>query len=311
MWGNNNLVTLYQKRADDPSLTFTNPLLSCGLSENKEFKEYKPLEATIISLLTKLDPKKGNAVSVYFRDLNTGRWFGINEEKGYSPASLLKVPVMIAFFKEAENDPSILTKKVFYDGKSVFSNSMEHYKSPHSISAGNYYTIDELISSMIQYSDNDAAGLLVDNINTNSLIEVMSDIGLKLPTKTGVDVQTDDYMTVKSYSYLFRLLYNSTYLNRTMSEKALRLLSYTDFSDGIVKGIPKNIPAVQKFGERSITDANTGAVSRELHDCGIVYYPKHPYLICIMTKGNDFDTLSSIISTISNVIYKTVDGQSN
>jgi len=49
--------------------------------------------------------------SVYFRDLNNGMWFGINEGVFYRPASMLKVPVMIAYFKLAESTPAILAKK--------------------------------------------------------------------------------------------------------------------------------------------------------------------------------------------------------
>jgi len=28
----------------------------------------------------------------------------------------------------------------------------------------------------------------------------------------------------------------------------------------------------------------------QLHDCGIVYYPETPYLLCVMTKGWNFET---------------------
>jgi beta-lactamase class A len=305
LWGRNHVV-FYQKRADDPKLALINPLLSCNVSENKEFAEYTPLEKEINTVVAHTDPSGKSSVSVYYRDLESGRWFGVNEDALYSPASLLKVPMMIAYFKEAESNPAVLSKEIYYDGTTVVSNDVEHFKSKEDIRPNQYYTVDQLIASMIEHSDNAATTLLFQNINNNSLVEVMTDIGLRFPETGGTSAGTDDYMTVKSYSYLFRLLYNSTYLSRDMSEKAMELLSYSDFASGIVKGLPTGVKAAQKFGERTIEDTAGNSLGRELHDCGIVYYPEHPYLLCVMTKGNDFDTLSSIIGNVSTAVYKNV-----
>lgn len=305
-WRNSGISDVSQKRADDPNLTFTNPLLACGVYENTEFGEYKTLEQMINDKIKKIDPENKSAVSVYYRDFNSGRWFGINESYTYSPASLLKVPIMIAYLREAESNPNILSRKIYYDGNTVVSNSVEFYKSKNYIKAGNYYTVDQLISSMIEYSDNAATVLLFQNIDNNSLVEVMTDIGFKLPKGDGANQGTDDYMTVKTYSFLFRLLYNSTYLNRDMSEKALKILSNADFNNGITNGLPSDIKISHKFGERTILDNTGNYTGRELHDCGVVYNSKHPYLLCVMTKGKDFETLSSIISAVSTTVYSAV-----
>ncbi len=37
-----------------------------------------------------LSAGRASHISVYFRDLNNGPWFGINEKEEFSPASLLK-----------------------------------------------------------------------------------------------------------------------------------------------------------------------------------------------------------------------------
>jgi beta-lactamase class A len=132
---------------------------------------------------------------------------------------------------------------------------------------------------------------------------VFTDIGIKLPAGADAD---SDFMTVKEYAYLFRLLYNSTYLNREYSEEAIHLLTKTDFNAGLRAGVPDGVELAHKFGERSILAGDKSVTERELHDCGIVYYPKHPYLICVMTKGTDFDALSATIKSISSVVYKNM-----
>jgi hypothetical protein len=90
-----------------------------------------------------------------------------------------------------------------------------------------------------------------------------------------------------------------------MSEKALDSLSKTDFQSGLVKGVPQAVTVAHKFGEHS--DETTQ--NKQLHDCGIVYYPKHPYLLCVMSKGKNFEYLDNAIAAISQIVYEQVDMQ--
>jgi hypothetical protein len=137
-------------------------------------------------------------------------------------------------------------------------------------------------------------------------MDVYSDIGIT-PPKTLVE----ETVSVKDYSYLFRLLYNGTYLSKSMSQYALELLSNVDFKDGLRLGVPAETIISQKFGERTFVEKNTitgvkRVLFKELHDCGIVYYPKNPYLLCVMTKGNDFKNLESVINKVSNIVYQEI-----
>ena len=54
-------------------------------------------------------------MGVYVRNLNNGPWFGINENEAYSPASLMKVPVLMTYLRWAEIEPNLLNKKLFLD----------------------------------------------------------------------------------------------------------------------------------------------------------------------------------------------------
>ena len=93
-----------------------------------------------------------------------------------------------------------------------------------------------------------------------------------------------------------------------MSEKALELLSQTTFSSGLVAGVPDKINVAHKFGERTVHLNSTGEVMyRELHDCGIIYNAKHPYSLCVMTKGKEFDNLKDVIRKISVEVYDTTN----
>ena len=277
----------------EPLLTFDVPELDygAGLKSTKDLIQQ--------SVAEHLRKRNANQISVYVRGLKSGRWIGVNADEKYNPASLLKVPTLIAFFKLAQSNPEILSREALYDG-SFDDNQSEYFKPPKPLVAGKSYSIEELLKRMIVYSDNNAARLLHQNIDEKFLLRVYTDLNISAPGP-----QNDfDFMTAKDYSYFFRILYNATYLDRTFSEKALNLLNETDFGSGIRAGVPNNILVANKFGERTVLSRDHQPVSLELHDCGIVYYPDHPYFLCIMTQGNDFGDLAKAIMDISGIVYQ-------
>jgi beta-lactamase class A len=236
-------------------------------------------------------------IAVYFRQLKEGMWTGIHEKDQFIPASLLKVPLMIAAYKQLEKEPSFATKKfAFHNGiPPAFPNRILGSKA---IKRGNEYTIDELIEYMIVYSDNDAATILKSAISPEILDHVFNDLGIK----SVFDVKDVYGISAKDYGSFLRILYNATYLNRYHSAKALEIMSRVEYKNGLVKGInDTNLVVAHKFGER---ESEQG---KQLHDCGIVYTntPVGDYLVCIMIKGgNEYAPMEKIIQDISNYIHR-------
>jgi beta-lactamase class A len=274
------------------SANLTNPLLDCEISDYLEPKT-RSIKNKVTDVIHSHDSYYSN-VSVYFRDLNNGPWFGINERYEFAPASLLKVPLMIAYLKQAESNPQLLTEKVKYSGTTLLK---ENIPLEEQLTKGVTYSTDELLLRMIAFSDNISFEILLKNIDDSTIKTLHTELELTYPNK-----ETPlNYISVKNYAGLFRVLYNSTYLSRNMSEKALEYLTASEFDKGIKAGIPKNIKAALKFGVRNEPDP-TNTV--QLHDCGIIYAPQKPYLLCIMTKGNSIDELSTIIKDISTAVYQ-------
>ena len=79
-------------------------------------------------------------------------------------------------------------------------------------------------------------------------------------------------------------------------------LAQSDFNDGLRRGVPSSIAVAHKFGERFLESGE-----RHLHDCGIIYHPTNPYLLCVMTRGTDFDALSALIGDISKEVFTAID----
>lgn len=274
---------------------FINPLLECDTSSSLYNQELMSFEDDLQSLASS-EINKGlvKSIGIYFRDLNNGPWFGVNSQEDYMPASLLKVPLMMSYYKISESDSSVLEQKLKFDSPEDLNT--QFYKPKNLIKPGETDTVDSLIKLMILYSDNNSTKLLFDNIDTNKLTSIYTDLKVNV-----ADVSSsNNFVSAKDYGAFFRVLYNASYLNREMSSKALELLSQTDFANGLRLGVPKDIVIAHKFGE---VDSEAEI---QLHDCGIIYYPKRPYLLCVMTKGNDAIKLAKVIKDVSKATYDEI-----
>lgn len=282
--------------------TYINPLLGYDLPSNvKEFNEYLPLRNDIQNAVSQKNNPQLQSYSVYFRDLTLGRWVGVNENTGYAPASMMKVAIMIAYFKEAETNSSVLQKTLVYSSSTADEINGVPLETPSSLQVGKSYTVEQLIEAMIVSSDNGAKNALLNNINQPDLDEIYTDLGLPNP-----DNNNNYTISAKQYSLLLRVLYNATYLSRANSEEVLKIMSQAEYSQGLVAGLPKGTVAAQKFGENvDISNPERPVIS--LSNCGVIYHPTHPYLLCVMTKGTDLQVLQSTISNISGVAWREVN----
>ena len=287
---------------------FIDPLIATkGFIDSPKYNEMKrDAEAYIAE-----EKKNGLAtVTIYFRDIRQQGGFTVNPDELYTPASLYKVPIMMVYYKIAERDPSILKQKIYYSG-AVDSNRMEEIRSPMHLTPRTSYTVEQLIEYMIRYPDNNAVQLLTQHLkdtknssNFTDFSAVFSDLGIDLGTLN----EYSDVITAQQYSLFLRALYNATDLDRTDSEHALQLLSETDFTEGIRAGVPHDVVVAEKFGEARMSDSNGTVIGKQLNECGIIYYPEHPYLLCIMTKtvGTNVPLLEKQVSTLSALVYRNM-----
>lgn len=296
-----------QSALREGGFTFINPLLECGSNpELTASKEQKPFRSRINTLVERaLAAGAAENISVYFLDLNNGQWFGINETERFTPANLLKIPVMIAYFKHAESSPLSLKKRLAFTGAEDWTQG-QTIKPLRSIVRGKSYTVDNLIFRMIAYADTNAFQVLYANLPPEQLKKVFTDLSVDYDPAV-----QDNSLSLNDYAAFLRVLYNASYLNRELSEKALKHLSSSLYREGIIAGTPPGVEVAGKFGERTVqvTDEEDKELERkvmQLHDFGIIYFPKHPYLLGVMTRGKDFKELGKIIRDISHEVYDEV-----
>jgi beta-lactamase class A len=277
-----------------------NPLLGFEIQNAKEFSEFKPLADALRTEVKRIKGLKNGVdqISIYFRELNNGRWVGVNEDIQYYPASLMKVPLLFAYLKVAEEYPETIADSFVYT-KSLDQLVIDpqQFQPNETLQVGRVYTVKQALEKMVIYSDNRSATVLSNRLNKDEFYEILTD--LNLPAGHDGELYT---ISAKDYSYFFRVLYNSTYLNREMSEYALELLSKATFKEGMTASIPDSITVAHKFGNYT----NDATRQEEIHDCGIVYFKPDPYFLCVMTRGADGYKEMDTIKSISKIVYEDV-----
>lgn len=280
---------------------------SLGCSPNTNFDKSNPivLKDKLMSFINS-EQKSGNIneASVYFRDLSDGPTLGINEDDLFISASLLKLPIALTYYKLSEEEiPDILSQKLGFQITRGKDELVQFFKPSKSVDPNSTYTVSDLIFYSLAYSDNLSNDVLRTYLGTvgsgqDFLLRTFKELGLVEPAS----ITTSDIST-RAYASIFRQLYNASYLSNEDSEKILSILAQSEFDLGIVGGVPKEVKVANKFGERDLNK------EKQLHDCGIVYYPGNPYLICVMTRGTDYGRLADVIKEISSIVYKEMDSR--
>ncbi len=291
--------SIHLTRDNNPSYPLVHPITNLQIPDALSIGEFKPLANKVQSIFSN-NSTVLKKYSVYFRDLNTGFWFGINETDQYDPASMLKVALAMGAYKEAEDNPSFLNQSEIYTQTLAALDATSSYDQPSELVVGESYTVYDLIKKMIVDSDNGAKDILGNVVDPGIMNDLYSELGITPPNDS-----TEFTVSARKYSQFFRTLYNGTYLDQADSNQLLTLLTQTTYSKALSAGVPNGVMVAHKYGEHVVSDDNTVG-SLELHDCGIVYDTKDPYTLCIMTQGKDEVDLDQVISSVSQAVYQEV-----
>ncbi|MCF8245097.1 MAG: class A beta-lactamase-related serine hydrolase [Saprospiraceae bacterium] len=272
------------------------PVVSVGPQE--ESVKLQPLKNELEGLIDSLK-KTGDvsAVSIYLKNFKRGRWISINADNEFHPASLMKVPLMLAVLKKAESMSGMLEKKIVYKkqpGKKMFG---QHFQGP-SIVEGGTYSIHDLIYYCAANSDNQATHALETNVDLSKVINLFEDIGLPKP-----DMQNGDYtISARDFSSFMETIFNAGFLSPEYSEYAAEMLGNSSFKEGFSKGMPANTKMWHKFGEWTRPESQEA----ELHESGVFFVDGKPYLLTVMTRGKDLDKLTTVLQKIAGLTVRRV-----
>ena len=223
---------------------------------------------------------------VSVRNLGTGETLSIRGDEKFPSASLIKVPILVALLEEVERGRIQLEERSTLIARDRVGGSgiLKHMRS------GSDPTIEDLAWLMITLSDNTATNLLLDKLDIATVGAKMEALGLpksKVHSKTfrrqtsiamdssalyGFGVATPDEMVE-----LFTMLHEGRAVSPSQDSLALRMLFANQDGTMMVRWLPGRTRVAHK----------TGSVDRTRNDCGIMYTPSAPIVLCVMTRENE------------------------
>lgn len=230
----------------------------------------------------------GDTFALYFEYLPSGTSIGINEKQEFSAASLFKVPIVMAYYHKKErlgitDDPVVTIKPDQIDKK---------FGTLWKEGVGASISIHDAIEKALVESDNTAAIVIADQVGQEDFEPIYEglDIDLKVNDQTGAII------TTKHFSSILKALYYASVINKEHSNQVLDYLKKSVFQNQITAGVPSSVSVAHKIG----------IVEGKLYsDCGIVYVPQRPYLLC-MISASDEATANERMQKASKHVYDYV-----
>lgn len=252
--------------------------------KEKIIRKPVPDSALLLADINGLLAKTAGTYGVYVYELDTGKGFGINEEMSFPAASTVKVPLLMAVYKNIELGKISKEQTVTYtaDDYEEGTGSIQYTE------VGTKWTVAELAKRMMKQSDNVAKNMFFRLLGYKNVQNYINSLGV-----TNVDMSMKNTITPKDAATLLSMIYNREIVNAALSQEMLDLMVDTDFENRLPKRIPE-VKVAHKIGTWA------GAIS----DIGVVYLDRKPYVITVYSKGiQNVSDAEDIISQISKKVY--------
>lgn len=231
--------------------------------------------------------------SFYFEYLPGGTSIQIGSDNELVAASLIKVPLAMNLYRAAELGRIDLDKQVAIQQADLD----DGYGNLWQKGAGYQLTLRDAVKFMLQDSDNTAMHMIFNAVNG-----LLKDDEQSLSQLDVEQIMHDGraVITAESYGSVLRSLYLSSYLSKDNSQELLQILAGSKETRRLTANLPKEVPVAHKNGVFNAAWSES--------DCGIVYVPKRPYILCIML-GLPEDQSNALIAKLSKEIYDYVVSQ--
>lgn len=238
--------------------------------------------------------EQGGKISLYFDYLPSNSSIGVNEKNQFPMASLFKLPTVIGIYVLIERDQLSPDTLLTVEERHIDKDYGDFWKR----GVGTTISVREAIEITLKESDNTTWQLLLDQLPPTFRKDLLFDLDIpQIEIREGVFYPVS---SAKSYSAILRTLYLSSILTKEHSNEILDMLSNTKFHSMLPAGVSEGVKVAHKIGTFEYNADGDGYI---YSDCGIVYIPKRPYVLCVMTPAENESVAQQHISHLSKMVY--------
>lgn len=238
----------------------------------------------------------GERVGLTYVDVKSGRAVSINGDLAFPAASVIKLPIMAATFREAEDHKLSLEDRIaMTEDKKLPGSGVLQWLKP------NTYTIWNLTRMMISLSDNTATRLISDKLGLEKINSYCRSLNLKQTVlKDGTALveppsPETNYTSPRDMADLLIKIYHHDGFAEQSVKDMLAFMENQRYRWGICRPLPWRTKIANK----------TGNYDGVLNDVGIVFTPAGDYVLSIFTTGFPKKREArEIINAVSAYVYE-------
>lgn len=243
--------------------------------------------ADLDSRIAPLAKEHKGKVAVAVKHLKTGEEFYLNADEAMPTASLIKLPIMVETYWQADEGKLKLDKTLTLRKEDKVTGS--GILTPH-FSEGVTFPLRDAVRLMIAFSDNTATNLVLDQIAIPSTNDRMEKLGFK-NTKINAKVfqgsttsvapeRTKKFglgsTTAREMVQLLELIENGKVASPEACKEMIEHLKKCEDKEKMTRFLPAGTVAAHK----------TGSVNASKTDAGILYLKSGPVGLCVLTDEN-------------------------
>lgn len=233
-----------------------------------------------------LATRPGVTAGVYFKDVQTGKTFGIDDTVPIKAASTIKLPAVLYLNKLASEGKVKWSDRVAYvkatdwqDGAGILQFSAKD---------GDTYSLRVLSNLSITISDNIAYRMISRHLGRDNIAAYMRSLGGQTVFPNGENITTARDMGLYVQAVLDFAKANPELGNRLLDD-----MSNPIYHVGLPGKLPPQIKVAHKEGD----------VWGVANDVGVVFGSK-PYILTVLQKDiTDLEKAFADIATISKMVY--------
>ena len=232
---------------------------------------------------------------VFIVDINTGTYIDINSRSPLPAASTIKVPILVALFKEVDEGKIRLDESLTLQSEMIATGSGNlQYQKP-----GTKFTVLELATKMITISDNTATNMLMARLGgIEALNQRFRAWGLTTTVLRNAlpDLEGTNTASPQELAALMAMINQGQLVSLPSRDRILSIMQSNEINSLLPKGL----------GSGAIIAHKTGNIGALLADVGLVNMPSgKSYIISVMVQRpfND-DSAQELIRQISKTAYE-------
>lgn len=236
------------------------------------------LERKVLARIASFDAQLDGVLGVAAIDLTTGHEFSYHGDTVFPQASAIKIPIMLQMFKAAKAGALNLDEEVtlqpneYAGGSGVLQEQLK--RGPAKA------TIRQLITAMIEESDNTATNWCIRKVGMASVNRSLDELGLLqtrlrriMMDQAAATRDEENVSTPREMARLVTLLYQHKLADTGATMDMLATMKLV--KAGFRQAIPASIEVASKPGELTGVFCETG----------IVYLQGRPFVLSVMTTA--------------------------